>query len=107
MRDEVGNYRDAVFATDTFDADRVREAFEADLPVWNLATVFFGPEDARVRQVSLPLPLGSDISYTYSSRGSWDAREMNGRCGEAPARALTVEPDLVVRDTVARWASDC
>ena len=79
---------------------------ETTLPAWNPATVLLQPRGRRHR-VTLPLPRGERLEYAYTEGGSWDGVEAPSDCSGATERVLTVEPGLVVRDSVDRWRSDC
>jgi glycosidase len=62
--------------------------------------------DASTWSIELPLESGTALQYKYT-RGSWEAVEKDGQCGEIPNRTLTVDgsagPAQTIDDTVAIW----
>ena len=80
---------------------------EMALPVWNPATIWLSPNEQRVRRATVPLPRGTRLAYKYTEGGSWAGAETDASCTELPNRTITVEPGLIVRDTVRAWGSSC
>lgn len=64
VRDEAGDYRDAVFAIDTFDRDRVREAFELlSSRGYNTVRIFF--DTCGVGAACIGIPGGRGLQPLY------------------------------------------
>ncbi|HKJ27888.1 MAG TPA: hypothetical protein VJ965_09640, partial [Anaerolineales bacterium] len=75
------------------------------IPNWLPWSVLLTQESIPTLQVTIPLPVGAEISYKYT-RGGWESVEKGTSCRDVPERTFTVTDtsQMTITDEITAWA---